>query len=142
MEVGQEPPEPAVVDVGHVGALGRVTDGVAGLLLGSHEHDGAAAAGDVLSESPRVLQQRFGLQEIDDVDAVPLAEDEAAHLRVPPAGLVAEMNSGLQELLDSKFRHCPAPLDRLIWRRLAESWTSACTEAGHAPRKQGRKFLG
>ena len=36
--------------------------------------------------------------EVDDVDPVALAQDEAAHLRVPSAGLVAEMHAGLQQL--------------------------------------------
>ena len=44
------------------------------------------------------MQQRHGLLEIDDVDAVALAEDVRRHLRVPAAGGVAEMNASFQEL--------------------------------------------
>ena len=39
-----------------------------------------------------------GLVEVDDVGAVAFAEDEALHLRVPTVGLVAEVNTRLQQL--------------------------------------------
>ena len=53
---------------------------------------------EVARERGRLLEQLERLLEIDDVDAPALAEDEAAHLGIPAAGLVAEMDSGLQEL--------------------------------------------
>src|SRR3712207_8695045 len=51
----------------------------------------------------RSLEQPLGLLQVDDVDAPALAEDVAAHLGVPPARLVAEMDAGLQQLPDSHF---------------------------------------
>ena len=39
-----------------------------------------------------------GLGEVDDVDPVALREDERAHLGIPAAGLVAEVNAGLEQL--------------------------------------------
>jgi hypothetical protein len=45
-----------------------------------------------------LLDQRQRLLQIDDVDAAPLREDEAAHLGIPSARLVAEVNPGLQKL--------------------------------------------
>jgi hypothetical protein len=36
--------------------------------------------------------------QVDDVDAVAGAEDVLLHLRVPPAGVVAEVNARLEEL--------------------------------------------
>ena len=105
LEVGQQPAEPAVVDVGHVGGAGRVLDRVASLLLGAHEQHGAAAAGDLGGEITRAVQQRVGLQQVDDVDAVSLTEDEPAHLGVPTACLVAEMYAGLQQLFDADIGH-------------------------------------
>jgi hypothetical protein len=39
-----------------------------------------------------------GLLEVDDVDLVAMAEDERGHLRVPEAGLVAEVDAGFQHL--------------------------------------------
>ena len=44
LEVGQQTAEPTMVDVGHLGRIGRVLDRVASLLLGPDEQDGAAAA--------------------------------------------------------------------------------------------------
>ena len=98
-----------MVDEGHAGRLRRLLDGVAGLLLGPYEEDGAAAMGDLGHELLSLPQQALGLQEVDDVDPGALAPDEAAHLRVPAARLVTEMDSGLQQLSDADFsghRHC------------------------------------
>jgi hypothetical protein len=39
------------------------------------------------------------LLEVDDVDAVALTEDEPLHLRVPAAGLVPEVDTGVEQLL-------------------------------------------
>jgi hypothetical protein len=62
----------------------------------------------------RLLEQALRLQQVDDVDAAALAVDEAAHLRVPAARLVAEVDSGLQQLLDADLgRHVGAPL--YVW---------------------------
>ena len=76
-------------------------DRVAGLLLGAHEQHGAAAAGELAGELLSGVQQTLGLLQVDDVDPAALAEDEAAHLGVPAARLVAEVDSGLQQLLDA-----------------------------------------
>ena len=105
LEVGQQATEPAVVDVGHVGRLGDLLDRVAGLLLGADEQHGAAAMGDLGCDFLGLLQKHCGLQQVDDVDAVALAMDEAAHLGVPAACLMAEMDSGLQHVRDSNLTH-------------------------------------
>ena len=62
------------------------------------EEDGAAAGGHVPREVVGLLEQLERLLEVDDVDAAALREDEAAHLGIPAARLVAEVDSGLQEL--------------------------------------------
>ena len=51
------------------------------------------------------LRAATRLLEVDDVDAAALAEDEALHLRVPAARLVAEVNPGLQQLLHGDDCH-------------------------------------
>jgi hypothetical protein len=109
LEVRQQAAEPTVVDVGHVARLRRLLDGVASLLLGPHEEDGAAAVGDGGHELLSLVEQALGLQEVDDVDPGALAPDEAAHLRVPAARLVTEVDSGLQQLPDADVgghRYC------------------------------------
>ena len=50
-----------------------------------------------------------GLLEVDQVDAVALAEDEPAHLGVPPAGLVPEVDARAQQLLHGDDGHMTAP---------------------------------
>src|SRR3712207_4374363 len=57
--------------------------------------------GHVGGEALRLLDQRLRLEQVDDVDPVALAVDEAAHLRVPAARLVAEVHAGLQQLADA-----------------------------------------
>src|SRR5207244_7503390 len=73
-------------------------DGGLALLLRADEQHRAAALGEVPCEGIRLFQQLQGLLEVDDVDAAPLGEDEAAHLGIPASRLVAEMNAGLHKL--------------------------------------------
>jgi hypothetical protein len=98
LEVRQQAAEPAVVDVRHARGLGGVLHRVAGLLLRAHEEHGAAAMGQRRRELLRLLDEGLRAQQVDDVDAPALAVDETAHLGVPAAGLVAEVDPGLQEL--------------------------------------------
>ena len=58
-----------------------------------------AVGGEVGDELFGLAELLDGLVQIDDVDAVPLAEDEFLHLRIPPLRLVAEVNAGLQQIL-------------------------------------------
>ena len=106
--VGEQAAEPAVRDVRHADARRLADDRVLGLLLRADEEDRAAALGDVAREVVSLLQQRLRLLEVDDVDAAALVEDEALHLRVPAARLVAEVHAGLQQLLHGDDCHgCP-----------------------------------
>src|SRR5215213_2113565 len=104
--VRQQPAQPAVVDVRHLYARRLFGDRVLALFLRAHEQDRSTAAGDVAGELVGGLEQVERLLEVDDVDAAALREDEALHLRVPAAGLVAEMDSRLQKLSHAYDRHC------------------------------------
>ena len=68
------------------------------LLLRSDEEDRSAPFREIPAERMRFFEQFERLREIDDVDAAALTEDESAHLRVPAARLVAEVDAGLQQL--------------------------------------------
>ena len=103
LEVREQAAEPAVVHVRLAGRLGDLLDAVAGLLLGADEQHGAAAPGEAVGEALRLAEQLLGARQVDDVVAGALAVDEAAHLRIPPARLVAEVHTGLQQLLDPDF---------------------------------------
>ena len=55
------------------------------------------------------------LLQVDDVDAAALREDEAAHLGVPAARLVAEMDSGLQQLSHGDDGHWSSSSVLRVW---------------------------
>jgi len=97
--------QPALVDVGHAHALGLLGHGGLGLLLGADEQDVAAAGDGLLDEVVGGVDALDGLDQVDDVDAVALGEDEALHLGVPAAGLVTEVDAGLQELTHGNDGH-------------------------------------
>src|SRR5207249_11333348 len=70
-----------------------------------------AAIGDHSPDELRSLRvHRLRLLEIDDVDPVPLAEDEGGHLRVPEAGLMSEVDSRLQHLSHGHAGHEETPV--------------------------------
>src|SRR5207248_1060882 len=95
--IRQEAAQPAVVHVRHADPLRLVLDGGLRLLLRADEEHRAAALGEVARERVGLLEQLERLLQVDDVDAAPLGEDEAAHLWVPTSRLVAEMDAGLQK---------------------------------------------
>src|SRR5579884_1213101 len=109
-EVGEHAAEPALVDIWHAAALGVSGDRVLGLLLGADEQDRASVGHQVTDEGVGDLDPPQGLVEVDDVDAVALAEDEPLHLRVPAPGLVAEVDPGLQQLLHGHDSHGLSPI--------------------------------
>src|SRR5690606_38673988 len=111
LEVGEHAAEPPLVDVRHAALGGVVLDRLLGLLLRADEQDRAAVGDDVPHEGVRGLDALQRLLEVDDVDAAALAEDEPLHLRVPAAGLVPEVDTGLQQLLHGDDSHvCSSPL--------------------------------
>ncbi len=61
---------------------------------------------DELEGAVDVVQR---LQEVNDVDAVALREDEALHLRVPTTGLVTEVDAALKQLPHRDDGHGRAP---------------------------------
>ena len=105
LEVGEHAAQPALVDVRHPDLLGVALDRVLGLLLGADEEDGAAVGDQVADEGVGILDPGQRLLQVDDVDATPLAEDEALHLRVPAAGLVSEVDTCLEQLLHGDDGH-------------------------------------
>ncbi len=104
-EVGEHTAEPAGVHIGHAAAVGSLGHGLLGLLLGAHEQHGAALAGQVAHEGVSGIQAVEGLLEVDDVDVAAIAEDIGLHLRVPTAGLMPEMRTGIEQRGDADFRH-------------------------------------
>ncbi len=106
-EVGQQATEPALVHVGLADTRGLLGDRVLGLLLGAHEEDGAAVGDRLADEFVGLVDVGQRLLEIDDVAARTLGEDEALHLRVPPAGLVSEVDAAVEQLAHGYDGHLP-----------------------------------
>jgi len=88
---------PAGIDIVHIAAQGLVLDGLLSLLLGTHEQQGLAILGQLAHEVIGLLQLLYGLLQVDDIDAVALRVNVGSHLGVPAAGLVAEVDTGLQQ---------------------------------------------
>ena len=106
LEVGKHTAEPTGVDIVLADALSLFLDGFGSLLLGADEKNALAVGGEVAHEVVRLLELLDGLLQVDDVDAVTLHVDVLGHLGVPPAGLVAEVHTGLQQLLHGYYCHC------------------------------------
>src|SRR5438552_3656575 len=109
-EVREESAEPPLIDEVHSGALRFLGDRLLCLLLCADKEDLPAVGGQVPHEDVGLLDARQRLLKVDDVDPVPLHEDEALHLRVPAAGLMSEVDSGLEELLHRDDGHGVSPL--------------------------------
>ena len=108
-EIGQEPAEPALIHVEHSAALGFLGDHVLGLPFRAHEEDRASFGREFRHKLLGATKQLRGCSEVDDVNAVPLAEDIRLHLRVPPFGLVAEVHTSVQEIFHRERRQGTSP---------------------------------
>ena len=104
-EVGEGAAHPAVGDGGLTGAGGFGSHGFLSLTLGADEEH-LAAVGDGLNDLVvSGTEQLHSLLEVDDMDAVTSAEDEGAHLGVPTTGLMPEMTTRFQKIVDRNFGH-------------------------------------
>ena len=97
--VGQKATQPAVVDIEHAAAVGFFGDGVLRLPLGSDEKNDLASGGQVSDPLAGFLEHLQGLLQIDDVNAVALAEDVFLHAWVPALRLMPEVDSRFEQLL-------------------------------------------
>src|SRR5204862_7316439 len=98
-EVGEQAAQPALVHEVHAAALRLFGDDVLRLTFGPDEQDCASFGGKVRHEFFGLAEQLHRLAEVDDVDAVALAEDVLLPLRVPALGLVAAAPPRLQQIL-------------------------------------------
>jgi hypothetical protein len=112
-EVGEQPAEPALVDVEHAAALRLFGDGVLRLALGADEEERRPRR-RVAGRTARPRGTACGLAEVDDVDAVALAEDVRLHLRVPALRLVAEVDACFEQVLHRERGQASSPLPVLF----------------------------
>jgi hypothetical protein len=128
--------EPSRVDVVLRAILGRLGDERRGLALGADEEHAAAVGDGVRDELQGAMQHRHRLAQVENVDVVANAEDEAFHLRVPAVLLVAEMDARFEQLAHGKIGQCHemALLYRLClregcWRSPATGWAPDSAQA-------------
>ena len=132
LEVGEHAAQPPLVDVRHTAAHCVVGHRILRLLLGAHEQHRAALTHQVADVGVRRLDASQRLVEIDDVDAVALTKDESLHLWVPAAGLVSEMDAGLEQLAHADNRRSGSSHEVL----LSNGWCSG-SETPEAPCETG-----
>ncbi len=101
--IGQGAAKPAVVDIVLGAALGPAGHRLGRLALGADEQHPPARRGHFAHLDQRLVQQRHGLREVDDMDVGAGAEDVALHLRIPAVSLVAEVGAGFEQLTHSEF---------------------------------------
>src|SRR5207244_3251850 len=105
---------------------------VLGLALGPDEQDRASLGSEVRRELLSVAEQLRRLREIDDVDPVPLAEDVRLHLRVPPLGLVAEVDARLEQILQRDAGQAASIKKAPSSQSPAASWTLEAASWKHS----------
>ena len=103
--VRQHAAEPTLVDIEHLRLRRLFLHGVLRLLLRADEENALALFRQATKEVVRLVNLAHGLLQINDVDAVPLREDVLRHLRIPTAGLMSEMDTGLQKLFHRNYCH-------------------------------------
>ena len=105
VKIRQSATKPAFGDIILATFFGRFFDGLLRLFLSADEQNLAALANRRMQKIASCLElvQRFA--EVDDVDAVASVENERLHFRIPPFGLVPEVDAGIQQFLNANTNH-------------------------------------
>ncbi len=106
LEVGEGPANPPVDDVGHLDPFGGRLDDRLGLPLGPDEEHLASAHRRIGDEGVGLLELPQRVLKVDDVDAVPDAEDVPFHFRVPFPRYVSEMYPCLEQFFHADRSQC------------------------------------
>ena len=122
LEVGEEPTEPTLVDVGLTDAAGFGCDRFLRLLLGADEQDGPAAGDGLANEFVCRVDVSERLLKVDDVDARTLGQDEALDLRVPALCLVSEVHAAVEHLANCDDGHGRSPFVVVVAQTDAWPW--------------------
>ena len=108
-KVCQHTSRPTFRDIGHAYCLHALRDDFFGLLLRCNEQDFLSALGDLLHCCRCLVKLNACFVQVNDVNAFLLREDVRRHVRVPLALEVAEVNSGLEHLLEGCVFHVYFP---------------------------------
>ena len=80
----------------HITALRLFSDGVLRLFFRPDEKHVPARRGQISHHGFQILKHRYGLLEIDNMNAVARAENVRLHLRIPTARLVPKVDTCLE----------------------------------------------
>ena len=103
--VGEHAAEPALVDIGHAYAFGLFPDDLCGGALGADKQDFLVCRDQSAHVVERLVERGQRVFEIDYVNLVASTENVRCHLRIPKAGLVAEMGAGRQHVAHAYRGH-------------------------------------
>src|SRR5205823_73380 len=100
-EIREQSTQPPLVHEKHVAAHSLFGDRILRLTFRSDEKNCFSLGCQFCHELCCFFEQAECLLEIDDVDAVALAENVLFHFRIPTLGLMSKVDTSLQ-----KFLHC------------------------------------
>ena len=94
-----------MVDVVLTSGFRGFADGFLGLALAADEEDLLVAACQIGQEGASLVQAFFRFFKVDDMDTGLVLEKVLLHAGVPFAGLVAQMNTGFNHLVNQIINH-------------------------------------
>ena len=109
LEVRHHAAQPTLIHKELACAHSLFLHGLLRLLLRADEEHGLAFLRNAAQEIVSLIHLPHRLLQIDDIDAIALREDVLCHLRVPPARLMSEVDTCLQQLLHRNNCHVGAP---------------------------------
>ena len=104
-KVCQRSADPPLSNRRHLALLCFRFDYGTDLFLGPQEHDLCSSRRQRAHKVRCLVETADRFLEVNNVDLMPLSVDERFHLRVPTAGLVAIVDSGVDQFLRSNKRH-------------------------------------
>src|SRR5690606_31859639 len=104
-EVRQHAAQPTLGHVECTATLRLLLDDRPQLPLRADEQHAFALERQLPGRLLRLSEKLERLLQVNDVDPVALREDVPPHLRVPTAGLVSEMDTRFEQVLELGFRH-------------------------------------
>src|SRR5699024_9497992 len=95
-EVGEHTAQPTMVYVWHANTCSLLNDRALSLPLGAHKGNSSTVRNGFFDELIGTVNERQGLLQVNNINAIAFCQDKTLHLRVPATCLVAEVDTGIQ----------------------------------------------
>ena len=105
VKIGQHTAQPTLVHVEHTATQSLVLNSLLSLFFGTHKQNILALSSHRFHKVISLIHLVYCFLQVNNVDTVPFSEDKTRHFGVPSPGLVAEMNTGLQQLFHRNYCH-------------------------------------